>query len=291
MTGTTESERYTTSRLAAVSAYSAQQIRDLEHLGVIPPAVRRPNGNRQFATTHVTALRAYRHLAIAVGPVLARATMREMRHLPFDEAIARIVALHVDLARSRNDTIAALHALDTILDESAHDAPPVPGDTMSITELSAALGVRSSTLRFWEQEGLISSEREQPLAARRYPPNAASDARIVAALRAGGYRIPAVRAVMTSLRTLDDTTNARDALHGRLQSIAARSDALLRAGTDLSDLLRSPAVNDVQAASSQMPHTRLTSQHPWLPVDARNPGSPDKHTDGQTADRSPQIQP
>lgn len=95
-----DSERYTTSRLAAVSGYSVQQIRDLEHLDVIPPAVRQPNGYRQFTSIHVTALRAYRHLAIAVGPVVARATMREMRHLPSDEAIARIVALHVGLARS-----------------------------------------------------------------------------------------------------------------------------------------------------------------------------------------------
>lgn len=120
---------------------------------------------------------------------------------------------------------------------------------MSITELSAALGVRSSTLRFWEQEGLITLERGEPLAARRYPPDAVRDARIVAALRAGGYRIPAVQAVMTSLRTLDNTTDARNALQDRLQSIASRSDALLRAGTDLSDLLRSPAVNNVPASN------------------------------------------
>lgn len=246
-TATHHSERYMTSRLAAVSGYSTQQIRDLEHLGVIPPAVRQPNGYRQFATIHVTALRAYRHMAIAVGPVLARATMREIRHLPFDEAIARVVALHVDLARCRDDTIAALHALNSIVEESIHDAPPAPGDTMSITELSTALGVRSSTLRFWEQEGLITPEREEPLAVRRYPPDAVRDARIVAALRAGGYRVPAVQSVMTSVRTLDSTTNARHALHGRLQSIAARSAALLHAGTDLSDLLHSPAVNNVPA--------------------------------------------
>ncbi|HIY42536.1 MAG TPA: hypothetical protein H9836_15605, partial [Candidatus Nocardiopsis merdipullorum] len=86
-----------------------------------------------------------------------------------------------------------------------------------------------------------------PLAVRRYPPDAVRDARIVAALRAGGYRVPAVQSVMTSVRTLDSTTNARHALHDRLQSIATRSAALLHAGTDLSDLLHSPAVNNVPA--------------------------------------------
>jgi len=230
-------ERYTTSRLAGVCGYSVQQVRDLEHLGVIPPAIRQPNGYREFTGIHATALRAYRHLAIAVGPVVARATMRETRQLPSEEAIARIVALHVGLARDRDDTTAALHALDGIVQDSAHDAPPAPTDAMSITELAAALDVRSSALRFWEQQGLIAPVRERPLAARHYPPDAVRDARIVAALRAGGYRIPAVRSVITSLRVLGSTADARAALHDRLQSIAARSDALLRAGTDLADLL------------------------------------------------------
>lgn len=243
-------ERYTTSQLAAVSGYSAQQVRDLDHLGVIPPAFRQSNGYRQFTRIHVTALRAYRDLAIAVGPVVARATMRDIRRLPLDEAIARVVALHVDLVRSRDDAIAALRALDSIVDEGAYDAPAAPGDTMSITELSTALGVRSSTLRFWEREGLITPDRDEPLAARRYPPDAVRDARIVATLRAGGYRIPAIQSVMTSLHALDRTTDAREALHNRLRDIAIRSDALLRAGTDVSDLLHSPAVNNVTTSNS-----------------------------------------
>ena len=247
---THELERYTTSRLAIASGYSAQQVRDLERLGVIPPAIRKPNRYRQFTGIHATALRAYRHLAVAVGPVLARATMRNMHQLPSDEAIARIVALHVGLARNRDDTIAALRALESIVEESAHDAPPEPSDAMSITELSVAIGVRSSTLRFWEHQGLITPDREDPRAARRYPPDAVSDARIVAALRAGGYRLPAVSSVMTSLRALGDTADARMALQDRLQNIAVRSGALLRAGTDLADLLGPPTDDDVMASTN-----------------------------------------
>ena len=250
MTAAVLDERYSTSRLATVSGYSVQLVRDLERLGVIPAAIRQSNGYRQFTRTHAIALHAYRHLAIAVGPVTARATMREIRQLPPDEAIARIVALHVGLARDRDDTCAALRALDDIVKESAQDAPAAPADVMSISELSAALGVRSSTLRFWEQQGLITPDREQPLATRRYPPDAVRDARIVAALRAGGYRIPAVKSVMASLHALGNTADARTALHDRLQSIAERSGALLRAGTDLVNLLASPTVNNVMASTS-----------------------------------------
>ncbi|WP_407565827.1 MerR family transcriptional regulator [Streptomyces sp. 184] len=246
-------DAHTTGRLAAASGYSAQQIRDLERLGVIPPAIRRPNGYRRFGPEHLTALRAYRRLAVAVGPVVARTTMREARQLPHDEAIARVVALHVHLARSRDDTIAALRALDSIVEEGAHAAPPTSADAMSISELAAALGVRPSTLRFWEQQGLVTPERTTRLNARSYPLAAIQDARIVAALRAGGYRIPAVQAVMESIHTVSHADDARDALHGRLRAIATRSDALLRAGTDIADLISrqdTATVSDLPAGTT-----------------------------------------
>ncbi|WP_413336779.1 MerR family transcriptional regulator [Brevibacterium sp. GP-SGM9] len=240
------SPHYSTSRLAAITGYSVQQVRDLEHLGVLPPAARQPNGYRQFNTVHVTALRAYRRLAAAVGPVIARATMSEMPALPHDEAIARIVGLHTDLVHARNQTLAALRALESIVDESATEAAPAPEDSMSITELSAALGVRSSTLRFWEQEGLVTPERPHGLTARRYPPRAITEARIVVALRAGGYRIPAVRTVMETLQTMPGTKDAHEILRGRLGAIAKQSEALLLAGTDLVELLRQSTTENTQ---------------------------------------------
>lgn len=226
-----------TGQLAARSGYSAQQVRDLEALGVIPPANRHSNGYRSFGPEHLTALRAYRRLAVAVGPVLARDTMRAARALPYDEAVARIVALHVGLARSREDTLAALRALDHIVGEDTTAVPATPDDAMGIAELATALGVRSSTLRFWEQQGLVTPERTARHGARRYPPAAIREARIVAALRAGGYSIPAVQLIMGSLRTIGASPDARSALQDRLRVLATRSESLLRAGADLADLL------------------------------------------------------
>ncbi len=89
----------TTGRLAAATGYSVQQVRDLERLGVIPSAVRMPNSYRRFGPEHVTALRAYRALAVAVGPVEARRVMHDVQVLPYDEALARVVELHSGLAR------------------------------------------------------------------------------------------------------------------------------------------------------------------------------------------------
>lgn len=241
-----DSPPYSTSRLAAITGYSVQQVRDLEHLGVLPPATRQSNGYRQFSAVHLTALRAYRRLAVAVGPVTARATMSDIRGLSHDEAIARIVTLHTDLAHARDQTLAALRALESIVDESATEAAPAPEDSMSITELSSALGVRSSTLRFWEHEGLVTPDRPQGLTARRYPPRAITEARIVDALRAGGYRIPAVRTVMETLQTMPGTKDAHEILRGRLGAIAEQSESLLLAGTDLVELFRQSPTENTQ---------------------------------------------
>ncbi len=218
-------------------------MRDLEGLAVIPPAARHTNGYRRFGPAPAVALRAYRALAIALGPVTARITLREVQALPQDEAIAIVVNHHVARARARADALAALDALGRIVDEDRHDTPAAADDAaadadgMSISELAAALGVRTSTLRFWEQQGLLTPERTGPLQSRWYPLAAIRDARIVAVLRAGGHRIPAVQAVMRSLREVGDTRDLHTALSDRLRTIARQSEALLRAGTDIADLI------------------------------------------------------
>lgn len=104
---------------------------------------------------------------------------------------------------------------------------------MTITELAGALAVRPSALRFWEEEGLIAPERVTSLRARRYGLVAIRAARIVAALRATGYGIPAVRDIMGSLQRPDGVGATERILQQRLDEIAAKTVALLRAGADL----------------------------------------------------------
>jgi len=230
-----------TADVARESGYSLQQVRDLERLGVVPPATRSANGYRSYAPAHVQALRAYRGLASAAGPVVARGLLAELFAEPrtgsLAAAAAAIGTVHVRLARERDEALRAQEALSAIQAEAA-----VPdGDTMTITELAGALGVRTSTLRFWEQEGLAVPERVTTLRARRYGTGAIREARIVAALRSSGYGIPAARDVVATLHQLEGTSEgiaeARRILDRRLDQIAARTIALLRAGADLAAVL------------------------------------------------------
>ncbi|WP_129667608.1 MerR family transcriptional regulator, partial [Phytoactinopolyspora endophytica] len=225
------------------SGYSVQQIRDLEALGVISAAPRAANGYRQFSRHHVRDLRAYRDLSIAVGPVRARHAMREIRTLPRDQAVALVSSFHVALNRERDHALAAQEALHMIRAEASVDAEPTDDDSMTITQLAAALGVRASTLRFWEKAGLVRPERvtTRAGAARRYPLPAIREARIVAALRAAGYRIPDVQQTMTNIRGLHDLDDPLKALESRINAISQRTLALLRAGADITAILTTSA--------------------------------------------------
>lgn len=226
-----------TVEVARATGYSVQQVRDLERLGVIPPATRSSNGYRRYATAHVHALRGYRGLALACGPVEARSLLRELWTGPPADAAARINTVHARLARERDDVLLAQEALRAIRAEPGTSRRERDGDgdgdVMTITELAEALQVRPSTLRFWEEEGLVRPDRVTRLQARRYGVEAIREARIVAAVRGAGYKIPAVRDIMGTLRALEDVEDVGGILQQRLDQIGVRTIALLRAGADL----------------------------------------------------------
>ncbi|MFJ5800826.1 MerR family transcriptional regulator [Streptomyces decoyicus] len=225
--------------VARESGYSVQQVRDLERLGVIPAAARSSNGYRSYTPLHVHALRAYRGLAGAVGPVAARQLLAELRTATTAEAASAVNTVHVRLAREREEVLRAQRALRAIQAEADTSEFEQERDAMTITELAEALNVRPSTLRFWEQEGLVTPERVTSLRARRYGLPAIGAARIVVALRGAGYGIPAVREAMDSLQRLDGLEETQRILRHRADQIATRTMALLRAGSDLATVVAS----------------------------------------------------
>ncbi len=236
-----EATPMTTAAAASAAGYSAQQVRDLEARGVIPVAARSPSGYRWFSAEHIRSLHAYRDLAYAVGPVEARRAMRDIRLEPRDQAAALICGFHARLNAEREQALSARHALESINEEATTDAEPVEDDSMTISELSRALGVRASTLRFWEKVGLVAPDRVVTRArtARRYTLTAIREARITAALRAGGYRVPDVQKAMTAIRDLADASDSLAALDARLDNIAQRTLALLRTGSLLAEIIES----------------------------------------------------
>ncbi|WP_231589716.1 MerR family transcriptional regulator [Microbacterium sp. Ag1] len=224
----------TTAALGRLVDYSTQQVRDLERLGVLPAAERGANGYRRYRMPHVLALHAYRALATALGPVPARRLMPSLIGGSVEQAAERIDTLHADLALERSRVRAALRGLEDAVAEA--DDPFVEDDAMAIGELAQALGVRSSALRHWEREGLVRPLRRAG-SVRSYDSAGITEARIAAALRAGGYGIPAVSRIIDEVRAHGDTAQVQRILAERLGDLTRRSVTLLAAAGHLHALL------------------------------------------------------
>lgn len=236
-----QEQAMTTAVLGRRVGYSTQQVRDLERLGVIPPAERGSNGYRRYAERHETAARAYRAMAAAIGPVPARRLMPTLIVASVEEAAERIDELHVGLADERSRVREALRGLDVALAEADDDFDDA--DAMTIGELAQALGIRPSALRHWEREELVHPLRGTA-STRSYGSAAITEARIVAALRAGGYGIPAISRILGHVRQHADTAEVQRILQDRLVALTRRSVALLAAAGHLHALLADRAEGD-----------------------------------------------
>lgn len=225
----------TTAQLGRLVDYSTQQVRDLERLGVIPVAERSANGYRRYAGRHVVALRAYRALATALGPVPARRLMPTLLEGTIADAAERIDGIHAGLASERTRVKEALRGLAVAVREAADVFDD--DDAMTISELAHALDVRPSALRHWEREGLVHPLRSAASATRIYGARAITEARIVAALRAGGYGIPEIARILEQLRGQASTADAPRILADRLTALTRQSVALLAEAGNLHDLL------------------------------------------------------
>ncbi|WP_037844607.1 MerR family transcriptional regulator [Streptomyces sp. NRRL F-2747] len=231
---TLESGSMRTVDVARRSGYSVQQIRNLERDGVLPPAARTASGYRVYAEVHLNSALAYRALAGGTGPVEAKDIVRAAHQDPVARLLARLDAVHARLDRERTELALAKEAAAAIAAEPM--AQVRPADAMGVSELAAALGVRASTLRHWDAEGLVVPDRRDGI--RRYAPAQVRDARIVHQLRGAGYRIEALRRLMPDLRSgRHGAATLGAALAAREAGIAARSRALLEAGPALLALL------------------------------------------------------
>ncbi|MEU2092476.1 MerR family transcriptional regulator [Nocardia beijingensis] len=224
-----------TADVARRAGYSVQQIRNLERDGVLPTATRTATGYRRYGEVHVRSALAYRALAAGVGPVEAKRIVRAVHEEPSAQVLALLDAAHARLDRERTDLALAQRAAEVISAEPIADVRP--SDAMSVAELAAALGVRPSTLRHWDAEGLVVPDRATPHGTRRYSPAQVRDARIVHQLRRAGYRVDTLKTLMPDLPRGHRSDDVEAALAARDASITARSRALLDAAAALAAVL------------------------------------------------------
>ncbi|GAA1952170.1 MerR family transcriptional regulator [Kitasatospora viridis] len=222
--------------VAREAGCSVQQVRNLERDGVLPPATRTATGYRAYGAVHLRSALAYRALAAGAGPTGAKEIVRAAHRFPASPTVfALLDAAHARLHAERVELESAKEAARAISGEPIEDVRA--SDSMSVSELAAALGVRPSTLRHWDAEGLVVPDRDPVRGVRRYAPAQVRDARIVHQLRKAGYRIASLRALVPELRHARRSEDLAAALTARDAALAARSRALLDGAAALSAVL------------------------------------------------------
>ncbi|QPP08232.1 MerR family DNA-binding transcriptional regulator [Streptomyces bathyalis] len=218
--------------LARAVGVSAQQIRNYEAAGILPPASRTDSGYREFTPRHRQALLTYRALARGHGPHTAQAVMLAVHDGDLSLALSLVDESHALLheqRRSLRDTARALEAI-AAGDSETHGAP---SPDMRIGEAAAHIGVRPSALRVWEDAGLLTPRRDPATGYRRYGAPEIRDARLVDTLRRSRYPLPRIVSVLGELRR----TGSTDALRAAVAQRKEELDRLARAMLEGSSLL------------------------------------------------------
>lgn len=96
---------------------------------------------------------------------------------------------------------------------------------MRIGDLAAATGVSTRSLRYYEEQGLITSERSAS-GQRHYPPSAVERIRLIRSLLAAGLSSATIYDV---LPCISDRTIRTPTLEARLRTELARIDEQIRA--------------------------------------------------------------
>ncbi|MGV9680736.1 MerR family transcriptional regulator [Nocardia sp. NPDC003482] len=229
--------------LARLAGVSTQQIRNYVDAAILPPVVRTANGYRRFGPPHAAALRTYQALTPGFGPVVARRIMQEVHRDDLAAALALIDSAHAALHEQRRAVDATAAALDQVMSEkpsrtgATGEPGPLPRSGLRIGEVAARLGVRTSALRVWEAEGLLSPARESVSGYRTFDAADIRDAHVVAVLRRGNHPFDRIRPVLDGLRRTGSTAALHTALTRRRTELTARSLAMLDGSAQLRQYL------------------------------------------------------
>ncbi|WP_165553998.1 MerR family DNA-binding transcriptional regulator [Kribbella capetownensis] len=230
--------------LAREAGISVQQVRNYEQAGLLPPATRSAAGYREFDESHRRALASARSLVGAYGWDDAVTIMAAVHRGNRETAVACIDRAHAQLDRERDRIEQALHAFEVVVTHpldadprmaAALDQMRRQSRPLRIGQLADLLGVRTSTLRFWDRAGLIRPAREQVTGYRVFDVDAARDAHLVRLLREGNFPTTIIRAALDEMHSSPDGRPERVGaeLHRRRSQLHQSSWARLRADAAL----------------------------------------------------------
>lgn len=188
-----------TKDLARAVGISVQQVRNYEASGFIPAVERSPSGYRRYTRQHLEALKTARHLIGGYGGQWAQQIMQAAHQGMLSHALALIDERHAQLAGTREQLDQTLAALSMLAMQLPSERHAHVSERLRVGAAARLVGVRVSSLRFWEQQGLLQPLREKGSRYRLYNEQQLRRLRIVALLRQANYDFAAIRTTLDEL--------------------------------------------------------------------------------------------
>lgn len=179
--------------LGREAGLSPQQVRNYEAYGFLPPCPRSAAGYRRYGEPHLDALVTARTLIRGYGWQEARQVMQAVHGGRIDEALALADSYHGRLDQRRLRAEAVLDALGKLRGAPLLGSGRTGLRGLRVGEAAGQVGVAPSSVRYWEQLGLLHPDRDPQSRYRLYGGEEFVRLQVVALLRAEGCRFDLIR--------------------------------------------------------------------------------------------------
>ncbi|MFD2831153.1 MerR family transcriptional regulator [Corticicoccus populi] len=184
---------YTMNEMVKYIGVSNTTLKRYEKNGLIPPVSYTQGKHRRYDDIHLSAFKTVRKLMQGFDVSAVYQLMFYAGKKEFTEAHWIIASAAEELVQKKKTL--EVHK-DFILN---FPEKTIRQKNMRIGELAAYAGIESSTIRYWEERGLIRSEREAGSGYRLFDKDEVRKTIIVSLLRKSVYKIEEIKKIMSTL--------------------------------------------------------------------------------------------
>jgi DNA-binding transcriptional MerR regulator len=230
-------EHLRTIDLARSEGMSVQQVRNYETWGFLPLSQRNKSGYRLYTSQHLAALKTARSMIGGYGWKRALNIMQAVHQGNLSTALALVDTRHAELASKRLQVGQTLEALWVLSKQSIPWTSVLHSHKLRIGEAAKRVGVRTSALHFWEQQGLLHPVRDQNSRYRLYDERQVRGLQVVVLLREAGYDFGAIRSVLDEM-ALGQPEKAIQAVEKRSEELDRMSWTCIEAMSSFQKYIR-----------------------------------------------------
>ncbi|WP_339248246.1 MerR family DNA-binding transcriptional regulator [Paenibacillus sp. FSL F4-0243] len=192
-------DNYTPTMIAKKLNVSTTTLRRYEDQGLVPEVPRTPSNRRCYTDIHVQAFITIRALLQGYEIPVVYDVMRKIKARQIEDALWSI-------NQEQHNTQTEKHRLEDVLrmfrnvDLSKYNDLEVT-NAMTIGEVAQMAGVKPSAIRHWEQEGIITSNRNKDNGYRVYTITELRKIILISSLRKTVYYIENMKQLLNEIET------------------------------------------------------------------------------------------